>query len=61
MESWLRERRFCNLLMGGIWSPSIHRVFSTGKRKCWDGAREAIERVNERVAKMREEAKKKAV
>ncbi|CAN9370583.1 unnamed protein product [Alternaria alternata] len=58
---WLRERRFCNLLMGGIWSPSIHRVFSTGKRKCWDGAREAIERVNERVAKMREEAKKKAV
>jgi dimethylaniline monooxygenase (N-oxide forming) len=47
--------------MGGIWSPSIHRVFNTGKRKCWDGAREAIERVNERVAMMREEAKKKAV
>ncbi|KAI4610640.1 hypothetical protein J4E83_008254 [Alternaria metachromatica] len=57
---WLQNRKFCNLLMGGIWSPHIHRVFSTGKRKCWDGAREAIERVNESVAKMRKEEKKKS-
>ncbi|KAH6852992.1 flavin monooxygenase-like protein [Alternaria rosae] len=57
---WLRDRKFCNLLMGGIWSPHIHRVFSTGRRKCWDGAREAIERVNESVAKMRKEAKEKS-
>jgi dimethylaniline monooxygenase (N-oxide forming) len=57
---WLRERKFCNMLMGGIWSPHIHRVFSTGKRKWWDGAREAIERVNERVANMRREAKEKS-
>jgi dimethylaniline monooxygenase (N-oxide forming) len=56
---WLRERRLCNVLMGGIWSPHIHRVFSTGKRKSWDGAREAIEKVNENVARLREEAKKK--
>ncbi|KAI4647400.1 uncharacterized protein J4E79_010258 [Alternaria viburni] len=57
---WLQNRKFCNLLMGGIWSPHIHRVFSTGKRKCWDGAREAIERVNESVARMREEETKKS-
>jgi len=31
-----------------------------GKRKCWDGAREAIERVNESVAKMRKEEKMKS-
>jgi dimethylaniline monooxygenase (N-oxide forming) len=49
---WLRERKFCNLLMGGIWSPHIHRVFG-GKRRAWEGARGAIEGVNERVAGMR--------
>lgn len=42
---WLRERRMCNLLMGGIWSPHMYRVFE-GKRKAWAGARQAIERVN---------------
>jgi dimethylaniline monooxygenase (N-oxide forming) len=56
---WLKERRFCNLLMGGIWSPHIHRVFS-GKRAAWEGARQAIEKVNERVAGTRKEAKAKA-
>lgn len=45
---WLRERKLCNLIMGGIWSPHIHRLFE-GKRKCWEGAREAIVRVNERA------------
>ncbi|KAF1831186.1 FAD/NAD(P)-binding domain-containing protein [Decorospora gaudefroyi] len=55
---WLRERKFCNLLMGGIWSPHIHRVFE-GKRKAWGGARDAIVKVNERVAEMREEGKEK--
>ncbi|RAR12845.1 dimethylaniline monooxygenase 2 [Stemphylium lycopersici] len=44
---WLRHRNFCNMLMGGIWSPHIHRVFE-GKRKRWDGAGEAIVKVNER-------------
>jgi dimethylaniline monooxygenase (N-oxide forming) len=56
---WLRERSFCNLLMGGIWSPHIHRMFE-GKRKRWDGAREAIERVNERARERKEGAKEKA-
>lgn len=49
---WLRHRNFCNMLMGGIWSPHIHRVFE-GKRKRWDGAGEAIVKVNERVRELR--------
>lgn len=43
---WLRDRRFCNLLMGGVYSPHLFRLFE-GKRKKWDGAREAIVRANE--------------
>jgi dimethylaniline monooxygenase (N-oxide forming) len=42
---WVRNMKFCNLLMGGIWSPCIYRVFD-GKRNKWDGARNAIEKVN---------------
>jgi dimethylaniline monooxygenase (N-oxide forming) len=42
---WLSNMRLCNMLMGGVWSPHIHRVFS-GKRRKWDGAIEAIESVN---------------
>ncbi|KAH7390983.1 dimethylaniline monooxygenase 2 [Phaeosphaeria sp. MPI-PUGE-AT-0046c] len=49
---WLRNMRFCNLLMGGIWSPCIYRVFE-GKRKPWYGARKAIENVNAKKAETR--------
>ncbi|KAJ4366285.1 hypothetical protein N0V83_007921 [Neocucurbitaria cava] len=55
---WLKDRPFCNLLMGGLWSPHIHRVFE-GKRKAWTGARKAIERVNEVAAANRRQAKEK--
>lgn len=44
---WVRNMRFCNLMMGGIWSPCIYRVFD-GKREKWGGAKEAIESVNAR-------------
>ncbi|KAL6706391.1 hypothetical protein ACN47E_005497 [Coniothyrium glycines] len=47
---WLTDNRFCRLVMGGIWSPHIHRVFDMGKRTAWSGARAAIEKVNEDVA-----------
>ncbi|KAF1851377.1 FAD/NAD(P)-binding domain-containing protein [Cucurbitaria berberidis CBS 394.84] len=57
---WLKDRPFCNLLMGGLWSPHIHRVFE-GKRKAWTGAKEAIERVNEVLATNRRRAKEKTV
>ena len=43
---WLREPVFCNLLMGGVVnSPHVWRLFD-GRRKKWEGAREAIVRVN---------------
>lgn len=45
---WLTNRRLCNMLMGGIYSPHIYRVFE-GKRKKWDGATTEIERVNRAV------------
>nr|XP_036575309.1 uncharacterized protein CTRU02_14739 [Colletotrichum truncatum]KAF6781862.1 hypothetical protein CTRU02_14739 [Colletotrichum truncatum] len=43
---WLQEPRFCNLLMTGVYSPHVFRYFE-GKRKRWDGAKAAIERLNE--------------
>ncbi|KIX01095.1 uncharacterized protein Z518_10161 [Rhinocladiella mackenziei CBS 650.93] len=45
---WLQDRKFCNLLMDGIYSPHVYRLFdSYGRRKAWAGAREAIISVNE--------------
>lgn len=52
---WWRDKRFCRLLMDGIWSPHVHRLFE-GKRKPWVGAREAIELANKLAA---EEKKKR--
>ncbi|KAL5120447.1 hypothetical protein ACEQ8H_001737 [Pleosporales sp. CAS-2024a] len=43
---WIRNFRLSNLLMGGIWSPCMYRLFETGKRKAWSGAREAVEKAN---------------
>ncbi|KAI1933667.1 hypothetical protein LOZ58_000377 [Ophidiomyces ophidiicola] len=43
---WLRNYKFCNLLMGGIYSPHIYRLFTTRRRKAWEGAREAIIKAN---------------
>lgn len=46
---WMRNMKFCNLLVGGIWSPCIYRVFDGEKGKSWAGAREAVEHVNAQV------------
>jgi dimethylaniline monooxygenase (N-oxide forming) len=43
---WFGDWRFCNLLMGGIESPLVDRIFD-GKRKNWDDARQAIVNQNE--------------
>ena len=42
---WLREPWFCNLLMTGVISSHVFRLFD-GRRKKWDGARDAIIRAN---------------
>ena len=52
---WWSDRRFYNLLMDGIDSPAIYRLFDTGRgRKPWSGARAQIEQVNETVKAMGE-------
>jgi dimethylaniline monooxygenase (N-oxide forming) len=43
---WLRNPRFCNLLMGGVESPFVERLFD-GKRQKWPGATSATLRANE--------------
>ncbi|KAH7157356.1 flavin monooxygenase-like protein [Dactylonectria estremocensis] len=46
---WFQDRAFYKLLMDGIYTPFIWRVFA-GKRKSWDGARAEIERINVEAA-----------
>jgi dimethylaniline monooxygenase (N-oxide forming) len=49
---WWRDPKLSKMLMDGIYSPHAYRLFdSPGKRKKWDGARRAIEKVNEDVKK----------
>lgn len=42
---WWWEREWYRMLVDGIYSPHLLRMFD-GKRKKWDGAREAIEKIN---------------
>ncbi|KAF4973970.1 hypothetical protein FZEAL_9077 [Fusarium zealandicum] len=44
---WLREPKLCSMMAWGVNTPHIYRVFETGKRKAWDGARDEIRHVNE--------------
>ncbi|KAH8908315.1 FAD/NAD(P)-binding domain-containing protein [Coniochaeta sp. PMI_546] len=56
---WWRDRKFYNLVMNGIDTPYVYRLFDTGRgRKAWAGAREAIERANREVEAMGEKWKK---
>lgn len=45
---WLSDRKFCNMLMDGLLSPHAYRLFA-GKRKAWDGARDAIIAMNKDI------------
>ena len=44
---WWRDREFYKLCKSGIWSPAIWRLFDTGKKKTWSGARAQIYKDNE--------------
>jgi dimethylaniline monooxygenase (N-oxide forming) len=58
------DPKFSRLLCHGIWSPHVYRLFEPkrpGGRKRWDGAREAIERVNADVQVGLEERRRKFV
>jgi dimethylaniline monooxygenase (N-oxide forming) / hypotaurine monooxygenase len=47
---WLSDRRFCGMLMDGIYTPYVWRLFE-GKRKRWEGARVEIEKLNTRAGR----------
>ena len=46
---WFQDRAFYKLLMDGIHTPFLWRVFEGEKRKAWEGARTEIEKVNRAV------------
>lgn len=54
---WLRNPWWCNLLMTGVDSPHSWRLFD-GRRKKWDGAKEAILQANEKAKKFIDGLKK---
>lgn len=54
---WVTNPRLCKLLMDGIWSPHLYRLFPSDRRKTWPGARDAIEKVNADVKKKLEQRK----
>lgn len=43
---WMRDRKLSDIMMRGVMTPFIYRVFN-GKRKKWESAREAIFHANE--------------
>ena len=43
---WWRDRKLCSLVMNGLMSPHLFRLFDEGKREPWDGARRAVETAN---------------
>lgn len=46
---WWRDRTMYNLMNNGLETAHAFRFFETGKRRTWDGAREAIVHANETV------------
>lgn len=46
---WLQDRDLCKLVMDGIMSPHLFRLFDEGKRKPWLEARDVVEAVNGKV------------
>lgn len=53
---WWRDREFSKMLMDGVWSSHMFRLFESdgSGRKRWDGARQAIEAANADVKKQQE-------
>jgi dimethylaniline monooxygenase (N-oxide forming) len=44
---WWQDRELYKLCLSGVLSPAVWRLFETGKRKAWPGAREQIFKDNE--------------
>jgi dimethylaniline monooxygenase (N-oxide forming) len=48
-EFWFKNRALYQLLLDGVMTSSMWRLFDEGKRKPWDGAAEQIRRLNDEV------------
>lgn len=46
---WWSNPRFYYMLTNGVYTPIFYRLFDGDRRKKWDGAREAIEKMNANV------------
>lgn len=46
---WWNDRKFCNLLVNGVYTAPCYRLFESHRRKTWDGARAAIIKMNLRA------------
>lgn len=46
---WLKDRKMYNLMNNGVETAHMYRYFETGKRKTWEGAREAILHMNDLI------------
>lgn len=55
---WWNDRCLYNICLTGLTSPAMFRLFETGKRKVWAGARKQIFVDNERVQRQQAERKK---
>jgi dimethylaniline monooxygenase (N-oxide forming) len=49
---WWRERKLSDLMMRGVMTPYMYKMFD-GRRKKWDGAKDAIVAANENVKQYR--------
>ncbi|KAL9112572.1 MAG: hypothetical protein Q9227_003143 [Pyrenula ochraceoflavens] len=52
---WWRERRWCGILMEGVDSPHVMRLWEGRRKGRWEGARGAIEEANREVERMKRE------
>lgn len=48
---WFRDPKMSWMMNNGVETAHAFRYFETGKRRTWEGAREAIVRANEAVGK----------
>lgn len=52
LEGWkfyFQDRKLCKLVMDGLLSPHLFRLFDEGKREAWPDARAAVEKVNHKA------------
>ena len=54
-QLWWNDRKLYDIILTGLTSPAIFRLFDDGKRKAWRGAREQIFIDNDRAKRQQEQ------